>query len=323
MSHHYSGPNFGFPNGNPQLDFTDLYAFPKAGDESKSILIMNVHPSASFTPPGATTVTPFATKALYELKIDTDGDFVANIVYSVRFTTVDGGNQAATLRRVEGAKATGTGEDGRVILESAPVSTGREAAVTDAGGYRFFAGWRSDPFFFDTVGAVNNLQFTGTDFFIDKNVCSIALEVPNAELRSGKLGIWARTMDGASGSWVQADRGSKPSQTPFLTGDFNSAYLGAQPSEDTQFIPLFAHSLEHTGGYTPHEAMLAADTLLPDILRYEPARQASYPNGRRLTDDASGHFLAVLTNQKLTSVGVPPHNDLLVEFPYVAPPHMS
>jgi hypothetical protein len=24
-----------------------------------------------------------------------------------------------------------------------------------AGGYRFFAGWRSDPFFFDTQGAIN------------------------------------------------------------------------------------------------------------------------------------------------------------------------
>jgi hypothetical protein len=33
--------------------------------------------------------------------------------------------------------------------------------VTEAGDYRFFAGWRSDPFIFDRRGAVNNLQFTG------------------------------------------------------------------------------------------------------------------------------------------------------------------
>ena len=46
MSHHYSGPDFGFPLGNAQLGFTDLYAFPKPGDSEKSILIMNVHPSA-------------------------------------------------------------------------------------------------------------------------------------------------------------------------------------------------------------------------------------------------------------------------------------
>ena len=46
MSHHYSGPDFGFPRGDARLDLTDLYAFPKPGDPRKSILIMNVHPSA-------------------------------------------------------------------------------------------------------------------------------------------------------------------------------------------------------------------------------------------------------------------------------------
>ena len=51
MSHHYSGPDFGFPQGDARLDFTDLYAFPKPGDSEKSILIMNVHPSAGESPP--------------------------------------------------------------------------------------------------------------------------------------------------------------------------------------------------------------------------------------------------------------------------------
>jgi pimeloyl-ACP methyl ester carboxylesterase len=58
MSHHYSGPNFGFPHANPRLDFTDLYAFPKAGDANTSVLIMNVHPSDSFQPPGPPVATP-------------------------------------------------------------------------------------------------------------------------------------------------------------------------------------------------------------------------------------------------------------------------
>ena len=40
MSHHYSGPQLGFPNGDARLDFCDLYAFPKPGDGSKSILVM-------------------------------------------------------------------------------------------------------------------------------------------------------------------------------------------------------------------------------------------------------------------------------------------
>jgi hypothetical protein len=39
MSHHYSGPDYGFPHGDARLDLTDLYAFPKPGDAGKSILI--------------------------------------------------------------------------------------------------------------------------------------------------------------------------------------------------------------------------------------------------------------------------------------------
>jgi hypothetical protein len=65
MSHHYSGPNWGFPHGDARLDLTDLYAFPKPGDAGKSILIMNVHPSVcdyldGENPLGPTTAEPAA-----------------------------------------------------------------------------------------------------------------------------------------------------------------------------------------------------------------------------------------------------------------------
>src|SRR5258707_1265897 len=142
MSHHYSGPDFGFPHGDARLDFTDLYAFQKPGDASKSILIMNVHPALGVNPPGPTSADAFSPDAIYELKIDTNGDNVADIAYRVRFTPSEDGTQTATLRRVEGAQAAGTGDDGQVIVERAPVSTGKETQVTDAGDHRFFAGWR-------------------------------------------------------------------------------------------------------------------------------------------------------------------------------------
>jgi hypothetical protein len=108
MSHHYSGPDFSFPQGDARLDFTDLYAFPKPGDAGKSILIMNVHPSASENPPGRTTAEPFAPEALYELKIDTDGDAVAEIAYRVRFSAFERGAQTAILYRVDGPQAADT-----------------------------------------------------------------------------------------------------------------------------------------------------------------------------------------------------------------------
>src|SRR3712207_7360336 len=56
----------------------------------------------------------------------------------------------------------------------------------------FFAGWRSDPFFYDAGGALNDFQFTGEDFFTDKDVCSIVLELPNSELGATEVGLWQR-----------------------------------------------------------------------------------------------------------------------------------
>jgi hypothetical protein len=266
--------------------------------------------------------------ALYELKIDTDGDAVADIAYRVCFTSSEGGAQRATLRRVEGLQAAGTGDGGQIIVEGARVSTGSEAWVTNAGDYRFFAGWRSDPFFFDRRGALNNFQFTGDDFFADIDVCSIVLEVPNSAISSKPVGLWHRTLvrpEGARGGWVQAERGAQPAQLFLVLGlpeTERAAYLTGEPKDDVRFLAAFAHALEHTGGYAPQEAKRVAETMLPEILFYDPGRAASFPeNGRALTDDAVDTFLAILTNGKITGDKVGPHKDLLAEFPYLGPPH--
>src|SRR6266700_2663885 len=221
MSHHYSGPDFGFPHGDARLDLTDLYAFPKPGDAGKSILIMNVHPSVHDyldreNPLGATTGEPFAPEAVYELKIDTDGDAVADIAYRVRFSAFERGAQTASVRRVDGPQAAGTGDGGKMIVERAQVSLGRDAKVTEAGYTRFFAGWRSDPFFCDVEGAKNNLKFTGDDFFADKDVCSIVLEVPNSALGAKEVRLWARTLAPGDGAWTQVERGARPAQAVIL-----------------------------------------------------------------------------------------------------------
>jgi hypothetical protein len=326
MSHHYSGPNLAFPRGDARLDFTDLYAFPKPGDPDKSILIMNVHPSASASPPGPTTAEPFSPDALYDIKIDTNGDAVADITYQVRFTSFEHGTQTATLRRQEGVEAAAVGEGGQLIVDGAPVSMGSEPHVTRTRDYVFFAGWRSDPFFID-AGALNNFQLTGKDFFADADVCSIALELSNVLLGSKEVHLWARILarnDGERGGWIQVERGARASQMPFLSGDQNEAYGAAEPAGDARFISVFAHSLEHTGGFAPEEAKRLAGTFLPDLLRYDSTRPASYPdNGRTLSDDAAGSFLSIVTSGKVKAGALRPHADLVGEFPYLGPPHTN
>jgi hypothetical protein len=324
VSHHYSGPDFTCPHDDARLDFCDLFAFPKPEDSSRSILIMDVHPSVSVNPEGPTSAEPFAPEALYELKVDTDRDAVADIAYRVRFSPSENGAQSATVRRVEGSDAAGTGEGGEAIIEDAPVSMGSDAQVTQAGDYRFFAGWRSDPFFYDVGGALNDFQFTGEDFFADKDVCSIVLEVPNSELGATEVGLWQRTLIPADGGgWVQVDRGAHTQQVTFvIPNEEKSEYLGGEPADDARFVDSIAHSLEHAGGYPPEEARRLAEPMLPDILPYDPTRPVGYPdNGRLFTDDVGDRLVAILTNGRVTEDKVGPHEDFLSEFPYLGPPH--
>lgn len=321
MSHHASGPNFGFPRGDARLDMTDLYAFPKPGDSGKSILILNVHPSFRLDSPEPTPAEPFAPEALYEIKIDTNADAIADICYSFQFASSEDWKQTATARHIQGARAVGFGDDGEVVVQGARVSVGREAYVTEVGDFRFFFGWRSDPFFFDAQGNFNQMQFTGEDFFAAKDVCSIAIELPNSALGNNEVGIWARTVDKTGEGWVQADRGARPLQAVFLVGEEREAYLGGEPANDDRFIGVFAHELEHTGGYAPEDAKAVARKLLPDILSYHPSEQARFPhNGRTLTDDVVDHFFSIYANRNVTDK-VGPHGDLLDEFPYLGPPH--
>ena len=115
-----------------------------------------------------------------------------------------------------------------------------------------------------------------------------------------------------------------PSKLPSFPVEQNAAYRAAEPADDARFIAVFAHALEHAGGYTPEEAKRAAGTLLPDIMHYDPTRPASFPNnGRALIDDVVAVFMPILTNGKVKGDKTGPHSDLLDVFPYVGSPHKA
>ena len=64
-------------------------------------LVRNIRDRES-SPPSPTTTDPFAPEAIYEPKIDTNGDAVADIAYRVRFSSSANGALTATVRRAEG-----------------------------------------------------------------------------------------------------------------------------------------------------------------------------------------------------------------------------
>jgi hypothetical protein len=311
MSHHMATPD-------PQTNITDMYVFQKPGDPTKSILVLNVNPDA---PKQATTFHP---QASYELKVDTNGDAQADIAFHVLFAPAGDRQQTATVYRAIGASAEDTGAVGEVIIQHAPVSFGTEAQVTTAGAYTFFAGLRSDSFFVDLEGFLNNFQWTGHDVNLDKNVFGIVLEVSNHALgENPQIGIWARTIAPVHGTLHQVDQFGNPGTSAIFIRDEEDkhAFAGSHPADQlARFLPRVVAVFQEYG-FSEAEAIPLARAWLPDIMPYEYTSAARFPNGRTLSDDTVDSFARLVTRGRSAPSIVGPHTDLLDRFPYLGPPH--
>jgi len=318
VSDHLDAPGLQSPNMDARVDITDIYVFQKPGDANKSILIFNVNPVAP------TLADSFAPEAVYELKVDTNGDAIAEISYRFTFSPKEQGMQTATVRRASGEAAKGNGEEGDILFQNVLVSFGEDVTIAVSGEYRFFAGMRSDPFFFDLEGFKNGMKFTGADTFLDKNVFSMVLEVPNSALGSNSgVGIWGRVLIPKDGKpFFQIDRMGRPFvNVAFTQGEDKNTFNRIEPTQDREMFTEKFTNLFVSSGRSAEDARQTALFLLPDILDYDYSQPAGYRNGRTLTDDIIDMQLAVLTNGSVTEDKVGPHQDLLAVFPYVGAPH--
>jgi hypothetical protein len=227
-------------------------------------------------------------------------------------------------------------DDAEPLVEHAPVSFGSDALITDGQhDVRFFGGLRSDPFFFDLLGFLNGLNFTGSDFFIDKNVFGIALDLPNHLLGANpNIGVWTRTlvpMLMQPHHRTQAAQMGRPAiNTLFNRGNDKNLFNVTQPAAQRhtttangqKFLDLFTSELQALGGYSRPQAQGIAQILLPDMLTFDYSSSAGFLNGRRLQDDVIDIELHMLSNGKVTGDGVGPHADYLPDFPYLGKPHV-
>jgi hypothetical protein len=228
-----------------RLDITDIYAFRASA--SKTGIVLNVNP---LTSPADAESARFRQGALYEIKIDTNGDARADIAYRIKFNNVrqfgDGtNNQTFRILRATGAAAERSEWSGtRVAVGKTTRYDGTVRTTRISGGGKAFAGPRDDPFFFDLVGFqhlksrllngqldlgtagdsancdladddtdANLLScFTGTDTFAGTNVSSIVLKLPNSKLGgTGKtVGIWATTSMAKDSGYQRIDRMGRP-----------------------------------------------------------------------------------------------------------------
>ncbi|HEX6508839.1 MAG TPA: DUF4331 family protein [Chloroflexota bacterium] len=326
MSNHFSAAKLKFPGDDARLDLTDLYVFQSASNPNATVLIIDVNPfwtGMTANPPFLMT-SGFHPDGVYRINIDSDGDLRADVSFTFVFSELKDGTQTATAYHATGSDARQPEPAGDVLIEGMPVGFDGTAEPVQVGPCRLFIGVRSDPFFADAEGALHGFQWTGVDAFADKNILSIALEVPNDMLGTDPtIGVWAPVSVRRDGTLVQVDRGGHPTINPFINPDeAKNEYNLGEPADDVaKYLEPWSKILQKTGGYSPAEATAVASTVLPDILRYNRAEPAEYPNGRILTDDVFSARMAFLTNGKVRSDEIKPHDDLLAEFPYLGPPN--
>jgi hypothetical protein len=326
VSNHYSAANLRFPGDDARLDLTDLFVFASPDDPGTTVLIIDLNPYTT----GMSAMPPFLMKAefhpdgVYRINIDTDGDAHADAAYTFVFSELRDGRQTGTAYYATGARADQPEPGGEVLIRDTPVGFDASARAVQAGPVRLFTGVRSDPFFADADGSFHGFQWTGQDAFADRNILSIALEVPNDMLSAvPEIGVWATVSVRRDGELVQVDRGGHPTINPFVNpNNVKNEYNLRRPADDlANYLQLWSTLLEDNG-YPPEEAEAAARIVLPDILRYDRTKPAAYPNGRALTDDAFSARFAWLTNGRVGPDGLKPHDDMLSEFPYLGPPNL-
>jgi hypothetical protein len=336
MSNHFTGLSLGPPLGDQRLDLCDLYAFQSPADPSRTVLILNANPNADALHPDA----------IYRLAVDNDGDLQNDIAFSFVFSPPQDGRQTVDVFLATNDEARSPEAVGEKIFDAVEVSFGPEPTIARSGSFTFFAGARSDAFFFDFDGVKNlfdtsggrnftaarfggetgKAPWTGQDSNTKANVFSMVIELPTAELGgSPDFRVWGRCSLRRDGELLHVDRAGHPSVSSFFnTDDTKEEYNASEPVHDRErWIEQFIHLMGHTGGYSREEAIEAIDQegTLPDMLTFDPSKPARYPNGRVFTDDVIDYRLGFLSKGDIPPSGLSPHTDTLDEFPYLGTPH--
>jgi hypothetical protein len=210
---------------DPQVDGTDLYAFVSPDKPNTTTIISNWIPFEE--PAGGPNFYSFAPGVYYDVKIDNDGDAIADITYRWLFknhyVTTDtilyntgvvnhltdstlNFYQTYDLWKIENGHSMRLLHNARVAPSdvgdaSMPdyATLSKEAIYKFGTDRRSWAGQADDPFFLDlrVFDLLYGLDFseTGNDTLAGFNMNSFAIQVPNSDIThrgdgSGIVGIW-------------------------------------------------------------------------------------------------------------------------------------
>lgn len=338
MSHHLDSP---LARQDTRLDITDVYLFRGT---MGTVFVMNVNSSIA----GRSYPEQFHPEALYEFKVDIDGDAVEDVTFRVSFGHNDAdGRQVLELRRLDGGASRDRTAEGAILAQG---RTGER--VTGEGGVRVWAGVAGEPFYAEptVLGAIRKAMAGGSavdltgwtrdkavNAFAGTTVSSIVLEVPDSAFGAATIGFWGVTaLPTDAGGWRQINRAGQPMIQPIFNPDDSersSAYNTTQPREDRALYGklisgLVAGVVAAMGTSADPKAYgeSVAALCFPDMLRYEVGTPAVFGfarrNGRALADNAPEVMFSIVVNAALsdglsreTATGT-----LRPDFPYVALP---
>ena len=340
MSHHFDTPT---AREDPRINVCDFYLF--AGSPGTTVMAMTVNPDAGLSAPDS-----FREEGLYAFRFDLDGDAREELAFKVTFGAVahadgDGHQHVQTIevRRSTGAAAL-KGVAGDTIASG---DTG--TVIRAAADIKVFAGLAPDLFAGDgaALGVFRDALFKDNryepgafeshhNFFANRNVSAIVIEVPNALIGQGRVGAWATASLHGHAPEVQVSRWGLPLITNIFMPDqdMREAYNAAGPVDDlARFagpIGAVAEKLSRLAGSAADPADYGRQVisrLCPTVLPYEIGTPAKFDlagfNGRPLADDVMDVILAIATNRPLSDGVSPDPSRIRDHFPYFGEPYTA
>ena len=256
---------------DPQVDGTDLYAFVSPDKPTTTTIISNWIPFEE--PAGGPNFYSFAPGVYYDVKIDNDGDAIADITYRWLFknhyVTTDtilyntgvvnhltdstlNFYQTYDLWKIENGHSMRLIHNARVApSDVGDASMPDYATLSKEAIYKFgtdrksWAGQADDPFFLDlrVFDLLYGLDFSeaGNDTLAGFNMNSFAIQVPNSDITHGGDG------SGIVGIWTTAARRSVRTQysdgSQFFSGKFVQVSRLGMPLVNELVIPVGSKDL--------------------------------------------------------------------------------
>jgi hypothetical protein len=340
MSHHFDSK---LGRENPALSICDAYLFE--GAPGRTVMAMTVNADVGLSSPD---VLP--DEGLYAFRFDLDGDARDDLVFKFRFGKPAHADTAehTHVQSFEARMAKGDdipGEGGGILI------SGVTGQVNTAGDISAFVGvapelWAADAIaFFNMLEALYKEDRFGaeafehrTNFFQNRNLMALVLEVPTAMIGTGKVGFWTTTSLYGHAPETQVYRWGLPLLTHLFLSDPASSvelverYHESTPSEDTALfaaaIAGFATKLSAranpAGDPVTHGREVVA-RLCPAVLPYELGTMAEFSverfNGRPLATDGYDVMLTLAANRPIADGVAPPVDRIKAQFPYYGAPY--